>query len=69
MKNFKVIKSENITFGNGVHLERCTLRCNDCKRDFITNRKRLWNDYGEIIEITYDYKYCPYCANKLESDE
>ena len=70
MRNFKVIKSDNVFFGAGIHIEHCTLECNNCRNDFITTRRTNWDiDDGSNMKVNYAYNYCPYCGIKLEVED
>ena len=60
IKNYEILKRENIYFGKDKLLEKITVKCYECGREFTMGRMM------EDDKIDIEYTYCPHCANKLE---
>ena len=66
--NFTIIKTEDISFGQGRHLANVIVKCDNCKESFKMGYVGTANIDGSWNK-KYEYKYCPHCAKELNENE
>lgn len=64
MSSFKILKTQDIMFGQGEHFAIVTVQCNNCNKSFSMHYHGTCTQYG-LWTKKYEYSYCPHCGSKF----